>query len=447
MDKAVNTGALTENGKAAFIAAMDPFHDLQIQHLRGWPDANTAPSVIRCVKQSTTVKSNGDGDNIMIFTWPILNRINTYRCSRRNAIVDDVSPSVSTDFELGSVTVWHYADIADMTLTNGTFAHTFALEDDYLYDSCRCIGMGVEVRDVTAELYKQGTLTTFQVPQSTVEPSTWFVHRANGPYEASPTKSKSLTPAPMAPQNLPTPVQVTPLKKFPTTMDDVLTLEGTRQWDAQQGAYVVVPFHGRDNFAGQPTYNVPAIYDTTYNAGERTGTSNNAGNVNLGAYASPVIDQDPLVFLANKMTPVDSKGILLTGLNEKSTFTINVIFYLESFPAPDNRPLLSLARPSAPEDNLALEMISVATQHLPIAVPVDENGLGDWFAEVVAEVAPWIEAAGGALGVPLVATAAKAAGAAANSYMAGSTYKPSACASCGGSNECLHSIQPTRSAF
>jgi len=283
--------------------------------------------------------------------------------------------------------------------------------------------MGFEVRDVTAELYRQGTLTAFQVPQSTAEPQTFYVVNAQPPPAEDDklvTKGKA---APMAPVASPTPIDGLPLKKFPSKMSEIMTLAGTRQWEAREGAYVVLPFNGRDNFNGQPTYDVPLVYVDTESAGERTNLVNTAP-FNIGSWTDPISDTQPVVFDANKFVPFDSKGILLSGLNAESTFTINVIYYLESFPGPDNPQLISLALPSCPRDEAALELISVATQDLPIAVPVSENGLGDWFAEVVAEAAPWVGTIGGAIpGVgPAISAAAAASKLAADSYIGSSLY-------------------------
>lgn len=422
---AVNRGLLTENGEAAVIAALDPFHDTRIKHQRGWPDLETAPSVNRCIRQSFTVKSNADGDNIMIYTWPILNKNFTERTARRNAVIDLITPGVSTNFEVGGVTVRHFPDLTDMTLTAGTHAWTSGLDAEYLDDVCRLTGMGVEVTDVTAEIYKQGTLTAFQMPQSTAEPQTFFVRDVAVTLDAPAQNGiqRVLAPAPLAPHPQPTPVQAYPLKKWPSQFSTIMQLEGTRQWGAKDGCYVVVPFHGRDNFAGQPVYDVPAIYVDSAQAQEEVGGLNTAP-FNIGQYAEPIIDQDALVFLANKFAPTHSKGILLSGLNANSTFTINVVYFIESFPDPADMSLITLAQPSASLDEVALEMISRGTQSLPIAVPVDENGLGDWFAEVVAEVAPWIGAAAGGLGFAPGALAAEAAATAAKAYMGSKMYTP-----------------------
>lgn len=375
----------------------------------------------------------------MIYSWPILNQVKTVRSARRNAVIDTLTPGVSTDYTLGAVTVDAYSNLENMNLGVGQSVWTSYLDEEYLLDSCRIIGMGIEVYDVTSELYKQGTCTVFQVPQSTSEPST-YLYRGGQPFAFREKKAMVLNtepdfakyqemlmkqqtvkltvePAPLAPTVTPTPFQGFPLKKYPSKMSVIMTLEGTRQWEAKDGAYTVIPFHGRDNFAGQPTYEVPLVYVDTLDAGEKVGLLNTTP-FNVGYWAEPLQDQEPLIFLANKYAPMDSKGILLSGVNAQSVFTINVVYYLESFPGPDDPGLISLARPSCQMDDLALELISVATQELPIAVPVNMNGLGDWFADVVSEVAPWIATLGTAAGMPYLGVAAGAAKAAADTYIA-----------------------------
>jgi len=405
LEQSVARGVLTENGKAAVEAALDPFHDKPITGLRGWPDLTTQPSVIRQVKKSFTVGFEEGEDTMMIYTLPIMNNATVHTCVRRNAIVDEMIIGVSTDVHIGPVMIRAYPNADSMPLASGREVHTFGIDDDFLQDSCRLVGWGVEVHDVTAELYKQGTLTIFQVPQSTLEPETFLIR------DTSEFESGHLTP---------TPISTFPIKKFPSSMEQVMLLEGTRQWESKKGAYIVIPFQGKDNFPGQGIYKSPALYDVS-GGQEKTGALNTSA-LFMGQVATPIYEDQPLVFLANKFAPVDSKGILLTGQSVQSKYTVNVIWYIESFPSVDNPSLVTLARPSACIDNTALEIISCATKDLPIGVPVGDNVIGDWFAEIVSTVAPWVGAIGNTFGVPLVGAAATAAEAAANKYMSSSAY-------------------------
>lgn len=296
-----------------------------------------------------------------------------------------------------------------MTLTTGRQI-TVPKLDEYLEGSSRLIGMGVEVHDVTAVLNKQGTISTFLQPQSTVEPETFTV---TGIIQLDPIVNVE-----------PTAVSMFLIKKFPKTLGHVMLLEGSRQWEAKEGCYAVVPFHGRDNFPGQPIYKTPGMY-VDESGGEIVGT-NNVSQLMLGQYATPPANFSCIQYLCNKFAPVDSKGILITGQSVNSKFIVNLIFYLENFPATDDLKLVPLARPSACEDQMALTLISCATKELPIAVPVRDNGLGDWFAEIVATIAPIVgtfaTGLGGPFGAPIT-VASTAASAAAKAYMDSGSYK------------------------
>jgi hypothetical protein len=187
-----------------------------------------------------------------------------------------------------------------------------------------------------------------------------------------------------------------------------MSLEGSRQWDSQQGAYVVIPFHGRDNFAGQPIYCLPAPYASS-TGGENLTTEPEDTDIYLPQPGVTPTNGRLLRFSPHKFCPMHSKGVLLSGLNALSVFTITMNTYIETFPTVDDMGLITLARPSASLDEVALEILSRAVKDLPIAVPVGDNVIGEWFAEVVSEVGPWIAAAATALGQPAIAAAATGA--------------------------------------
>jgi len=47
----VDKHALSQEGYEAVIAAVDPMHDRPIKDLQGWPDLESTPSVVRCIKK------------------------------------------------------------------------------------------------------------------------------------------------------------------------------------------------------------------------------------------------------------------------------------------------------------------------------------------------------------------------------------------------------------
>jgi hypothetical protein len=89
--------------------------------------------------------------------------------------------------------------------------------------------------------------------------------------------------------------------------------------------------------------------------------------------------------------PWDISGCVFSGLNPNSTLQVNLKLLFERVPSQSNKDLLVLARTPPGYDGMALEIYSKAMEKLPVGVPVGENPLGEWFADVlkvVGDVAP-----------------------------------------------------------
>jgi len=89
-------------------------------------------------------------------------------------------------------------------------------------------------------------------------------------------------------------------------------------------------------------------------------------------------------------TEFDISGSYFTGLSLQTTLTVNWNVYVERFPTQLDIDLVLLAAPSPPYDIQALEFISECMRLLPPGVMVAENGLGDWFADVLQTGADYV---------------------------------------------------------
>lgn len=369
LERLVLDGHLSPEGRAAFIAATDPFHDTGITDLCGWPDLDTRPSVIRCVKKGLVISAAGLG-SLHCYTLPV---INTSICrgtnARRNCVIDAINPTTTycAPFVLNG---YAPANQDNMTPSNYFSSQILDIDSSYLQNPTRVLGYGFEIRDVTAEIYKQGVITTYCVPQSQDQINTLTVRAQTIDgiaYIQSTCDGRIFQP-------------------FPHNLASALLYEGTRQWEAAQGCYAVIPFSAKDNIPRSPEYVIPVLRNND-DANDYVG-SLNTGTLYIGPWAGGSVNGDNLVFQPAMFTPMHSKGAILTGLNPNSTFQINVIWYLESFPNRVTDPLMTLARPSAPYDPIALEMIARTMKDMPVAVPVAENGLGDFFLELVDKISP-----------------------------------------------------------
>jgi len=83
-------------------------------------------------------------------------------------------------------------------------------------------------------------------------------------------------------------------------------------------------------------------------------------------------------------------GEIFTGLSDETTLTVNQNAFFEKFPGPDDKEVLPLATLSAEYDPDVLDLYSRIVNDLPVAVPVRENGLGDWFYDAASTAAKYL---------------------------------------------------------
>jgi len=98
------------------------------------------------------------------------------------------------------------------------------------------------------------------------------------------------------------------------------------------------------------------------------------------------------------------RGALFSGLSLQTTLTVNMTWIIERQPDVTISDLVVLAVEPPERDQVALDLYTHISNHLPAGVPVAENGLGDWFmdalstaADFIAPVASAIPGVGGAL--------------------------------------------------
>jgi len=379
----------------AFLASVDPFHDKPITGLQGWPDQESSESVIRHWKVSHTVSGFEEGGSCLLYSWPIANQRTVNYATRSLNVIS----SINLITELADVApVALYKFSAAQASTDVLPLKQAAWTDDlsqFLADGpSRLIGMGVEIRDVTAEIYKQGTCTVFETPQALNEHGCVTVTAQSGQYGTSV-------------------VPVTRLNRYPIGMSEMLKFPSTQQWEAKEGAYIVVNHNSTDNDAIVPYYTQPLVCSSTQIDVPNVEVPP-AWPLHIGKFIAN--GTGPATFDCNYYMNVNSKGIYMSGLNTNSTFTITVCYYLESFPLSESL-LLPLASPSAPFDPKALALISMVNREMPVGCRIRDNPSGEWFWEALTSVLPVVGTV--ASGIfpefsPLIAPAAALATSAAN---------------------------------
>jgi len=243
----------------------------------------------------------------------------------------------------------------------------------------RLVACGWEVINSSPVVNMAGSITAYRCPS--LKQNSFIGNTFSGPpitFDVRPVEFMSLGPG---------------------TQAEATLYTNSRTWAASEGLYQVAALNDITNPFTMP---LPGI----------------VGMANIPDAAVLDGDEDRIVFLPpdiyNTATtgalnaasascahgmPWDISGCVIRGDSvTDQTYTITVRYYIERIPTTSDPNLLVLATESPPHDPLALEIYSRAMAHLPVAVPVDQNPLGEWFDTVMNVVSSALPAIGTALG-------------------------------------------------
>lgn len=278
---------------------------------------------------------------------------------------------------MGGVQVWTPATGDDLNLATTPSPASITLASDYVQGASRVIGLGMEVQNTTADIYKQGQVFTWRQPSAM---------GGGGVFTSQTSVAPQLTPFVGHMQRRP-----------PANTKQEMLIPGTRQWRAEDGAYIVGTFVGQDNPPLYTSYDLPVVYDDplvedypTNNGFPTTvATTYNDRKVWVPTETIPSAEYGG-VPPCLKVNPMHMSGMHFSGLSQQSTLSLTVNIYLESFPGPAEPSILVLGTPSAQYDPVALEIFSHCLSSLPVGVTAGDNGFGDWFADVVRQASNYL---------------------------------------------------------
>lgn len=368
----INSRAITQDGGDWLTLRLDPFHDFQ-RPIAGYPDADSMDTVVSAITyeynvskpaaaagnwdahvftlprtyvSSNTVATNGGNQQITLGTDVYsLGLVNVSKADAGQPLFPTTDPVVATNFSMESIS-------------------TFAQVEEGV---SRVIGMGLEIIDTTAALYKQGSLSAYRLPS----------------WEGLPSMVGTLNNA----GTMQTNSQVTAMAAPPSTVTEVTQYKSTVQWEAKEGVYMAIGQEGIENPFFNKRSQLKALTAHGYSdAGVATITS---------LYASTALQAPPLLTAAYgpqmKQVNCTQSGVILNGLHNDATFKVRVRVYVERAPLKTDTDLVPLSSPSAAYDYKALQLYSLVQSMLPIAVPVGFNAKGDWWriiANVISKIAP-----------------------------------------------------------
>jgi len=393
---------MTEAGRQWTIAALDPFHDTPID-MKGIPTGESGSSCVQCVKQTITVTApvgitTGTWD-CSIVDWPWSTSVTMAAAQQSNPGGDTFfhasnfigfpnNGTVITPIRTiitGGLTVYKGPTGAQLGTNgqgwNNTAGTTYgtnqiALPPNYTIGKHRMVAKGFEVHNTTASLYKGGSVTCWRspVPDDT-EMTTINVFNLNSDVTVAGFLYSGTAKVFDGP---------------PETTALALLLPNSKQWDAEAGCYCVSALHSTDIPAFEGQRVTPIVEDPGYN--------NSIGIYGAGNIYSTIPFQQNFagsssIIYGNNSINVgqfDLNGAMFTGLTPQTTLTINYNIYVERFPGNDVPDLEVLACTAPERDNVALDFYTHASRNLPVGVPVNMNGLGDWFKEAISTASNFI---------------------------------------------------------
>lgn len=358
----------TKHGRDWLTAALDPFHDGQLE-LAGLPDVNGSNSFVTCLKSSQvfSAPAGTTGDwSMHVFVSPVTS-LASY-CSYTVQSVSQAFPGApfqytfqlsgaGTQGSVGpiNVTTYNVASAGGNYLPfggGGTQPLTNFPFGENSGTPCRLIAAGFEVTDVTPVLYQQGTATAYRFPYTKAE----FADRVTFSNNGAP----AITEDTLAQQ----------VQSNCATSATAMAIPDSIQYAARFGAYYVAKFGSFDAIHPYTSVNNNTYYQIANNS----------------QYA-PVVGS--AIIALQGMTPnrLCNGGVFFEGLNfANGALRVTTRLYYEYFPSVTTDPLLTLSTPSADYDSCALQMYSESIKHLPVCVKVGENSAGEWFKRVAKAV-------------------------------------------------------------
>lgn len=372
VSKLIQSKRITPDGADWLTLRLDPYHDFA-RPIAGYPDADAFDTIVSAYNYEYNVsKPAGAAANwdAHVFTLPFASSI----CSLGN-ITAGQFVQTADGHNMGLVNVAKddaggplFPTAVPVASANFSMTRidTFAGIEAGV---SRVIGMGIEIIDTTAQLYKQGALTAYKMP--TVRNISGNLGYLNTAGTLQTNLTVGLISAP------------------PSTVAEAVLYRSSVQWETHEGCYMSVGQEGVVNDFATDTKGALAITtDGTFTPATPSLVTNVSATTALQA---PPILTSAVAADGLKRVNVTQSGVFLSGLHNDATFKVRVRVYVERAPERGDTDLIPLCSPSAPYDAKALELYSMAVTMLPVAVPVSFNAKGDWWkwiVKVLGEVAP-----------------------------------------------------------
>lgn len=264
----------------------------------------------------------------------------------------------------------------------------------------RVIGSGYELRNTTAQLYKQGTLTHCRIGNQFSK--TYAI--ANNPVPYGAGGNVAFTPVGVAPTMYTKTMAREAIDTFdlpPINVSTALRNGDCVVRNASDGIYAVNRYDMEKNPIVPDTRGFyyakshPALtnWDKTQFNNESYGTGYGyMPSTGAISPASGFPGNGPILYVypseptSVHISPRDTLVTYMTGLSKESTFTLTCKFYIEMMPRsidPEFAALTELKLPAPYLSNKALSLYNHISHNLPPCVDVRDNPSGEFWASIV----------------------------------------------------------------
>lgn len=359
---------LSRESLAWLTACLDPYHDYQ-QDIRGLPDMRSSPSVVQMHNQSYTLTAPASAAGGLWDAKISYTGFDVF-AGQMTHLVDENSWAAN---------IRHYYDHAALNTTGPLFGAlsiragatgvpismgilnvgdtATALPSFLTGTRGRLIAVAYEVHNTTADIYKQGSVTTAMLAGNNQDASTLAYRDTNvAPYDDISFQADRST-------------------VFACTRSDLQTIPTSQTWEAAKGVYAIPRCTSVPEKLSCPngSTRVPVVYSTDGHL------------ATVDPFAIMAIDELPVVgqYDVAQFSPMES---FFTGLSPQTTLSITFRTVIEYFPAPGDV-LLPMSMPSPAYDPRAFAIYSAAAKLAPYAVQINMNAAGDYFRMVLRAIA------------------------------------------------------------
>jgi len=399
LEEAIANGRLSPEDIAYIKAATDTYHDTPIHSVNGIPDEYVGKSITEALTITMDVKtpySAGTGNwNARIYNYPLLGSANVVTTDNLANLFNQRTGTVNNTTGVATMNVdYSTGNFSDYP----TYSERGSLEQNALEGEVKIIGMGIEVINTTAELYKQGMCTIARIPQT--QSNKIITGKVFGNDPAGTAGSFAVQ-------------DMIPIMSMPTTLSELTTYPNYAQWEAKEGAYAIVKQYDTQSSCPSGYRGAVRWIDKSTNA---TAVGATWGNIVCDTtkidWTSGVSMPVPSYALQHGYisAPMDTICMMFTGLSEQTSLTVRAKLIIErrvNSSMIDLAALVPLAKESPPLNPLALELVSCMWSNLPTAVMFKENPAGEWWNKVMGAIGEWGPSILGLIPHPIAQAAAR----------------------------------------